>query len=56
MTLFEKIIAREIPADIVYEDDLVLAQAQLECYINCYLAVHFAQNLAWPLLDFAVVK
>ena len=24
MTLFEKIIAREIPADIVYEDDLVL--------------------------------
>jgi histidine triad (HIT) family protein len=25
MTLFEKIIAREIPAAIVYEDDLVLA-------------------------------
>ena len=25
MTLFEKIIAREIPADVVYEDDLVLA-------------------------------
>ena len=25
MTLFEKIIAREIPADIIYEDDLVLA-------------------------------
>jgi histidine triad (HIT) family protein len=25
MTLFEKIIAREIHADIVYEDDLVLA-------------------------------
>jgi histidine triad (HIT) family protein len=24
-TLFEKIIAREIPADIVYEDDAVLA-------------------------------
>jgi len=24
VTLFEKIIAREIPADIVYEDDLVL--------------------------------
>ena len=24
-TLFERIIAREIPADIVYEDDLVLA-------------------------------
>ncbi len=24
-TLFEKIIAREIPADIVYEDDLCLA-------------------------------
>ena len=25
MTLFEKIITREIPADIIYEDDLVLA-------------------------------
>lgn len=25
MTLFEKIIARQIPADIVYEDDLILA-------------------------------
>jgi histidine triad (HIT) family protein len=25
MTLFEKIVARQIPADIVYEDDLVLA-------------------------------
>jgi histidine triad (HIT) family protein len=25
MTLFEKIIAREIPARIVYEDDLVIA-------------------------------
>ena len=25
MTLFEKIIDREIPADIIYEDDLVLA-------------------------------
>ena len=25
MTLFEKIIARQIPAQIVYEDDLVLA-------------------------------
>ncbi len=25
MTLFEKIVARQIPADIVYEDDSVLA-------------------------------
>jgi histidine triad (HIT) family protein len=25
MTLFEKIIARQIPSDIVYEDDFVLA-------------------------------
>ena len=25
MTLFEKIVAREIPAEIIYEDDLVLA-------------------------------
>ena len=29
-TLFEKIIAREIPADIVYEDDLVLAFRDLK--------------------------
>ena len=25
MTLFERIVARQIPADIVYEDDVVLA-------------------------------
>jgi histidine triad (HIT) family protein len=25
MTLFEKIVARQIPAEIIYEDDLVLA-------------------------------
>jgi histidine triad (HIT) family protein len=25
MTLFEKIVARQIPAEIVYEDDLVMA-------------------------------
>jgi histidine triad (HIT) family protein len=25
MTLFERIVARQIPADIVYEDDLVMA-------------------------------
>ena len=29
-TLFEKIIAREIPANIVYEDDLVLAFHDIE--------------------------
>ncbi len=29
-TLFEKIIARELPADIVYEDDLVLAFRDLK--------------------------
>ena len=29
-TLFEKIIAREIPATIVYEDDLVLAFRDLK--------------------------
>ena len=29
-TLFEKIIAREIPADVVYEDDLVLAFRDLK--------------------------
>jgi len=30
VTLFEKIIARQIPADIVYEDDLVLAFRDLK--------------------------
>lgn len=30
MTLFEKIIAREIPADIVYEDDQCLAFRDIE--------------------------
>ena len=28
--IFEKIIAREIPADIVYEDESVLAEAKAE--------------------------
>jgi len=30
MTLFEKIIAREIPADIIYEDDLCLCFKDIE--------------------------
>lgn len=30
MTLFEKIIAREIPADIVYEDDVCLCFHDIE--------------------------
>jgi histidine triad (HIT) family protein len=30
MTLFEKIIAREIPADILHEDDLCLAIRDIE--------------------------
>ncbi len=30
MTLFEKIIARKIPADVVYEDDQVLAFRDIE--------------------------
>jgi len=39
MTLFEKIIAREIPADIIYEDDVCLAfrdispQAPTHCLV-----------------------
>ena len=28
--------------------------SDVECYINCYFGVHFAPNLAWPLLDFAL--
>ena len=35
-TLFEKIVAREIPANIVYEDDLVLAIRD----INAQAPVH----------------
>jgi histidine triad (HIT) family protein len=35
-TLFEKIIAREIPAEIIYEDDLVLAI----CDINPQAPTH----------------
>jgi histidine triad (HIT) family protein len=36
-TLFEKIIARDIPADIIYEDDLALAFRD----INPQAPVHF---------------
>lgn len=37
MTLFEKIIAREIPAQIIYEDDLCIAFRD----INPQAPVHF---------------
>ena len=40
------------------EDAMFLARraaaVAVECYINCYLGVHFAPNLAWPLLDFTL--
>ena len=39
MTLFEKIIAREIPADIVYEDDLVLAFNDINPLANVHVLI-----------------
>jgi histidine triad (HIT) family protein len=39
MTLFEKIIARQIPADIVYEDNLVLAFRDLKPHAPMHVLV-----------------
>lgn len=39
MTLFEKIIARQIPADIVYEDDLVLAFRDLKPHAPAHVLI-----------------
>lgn len=38
-TLFEKIVAREIPADIVYEDDLVLAMRDINPQAPTHLLI-----------------
>jgi histidine triad (HIT) family protein len=39
MTLFEKIIARQIPADIVYEDDLVLAFRDIKPHAPAHVLI-----------------
>ncbi len=39
MTLFEKIIAREIPAQIVYEDDQVLALRDIKPHAPVHVLV-----------------
>lgn len=39
MTLFEKIIARQIPADIVYEDDQVLALRDLKPHAPVHVLI-----------------
>ena len=38
-TLFEKIIAREIPANIVYEDDLVLAFRDIKPHAPTHILI-----------------
>jgi histidine triad (HIT) family protein len=38
-TLFEKIIAREIPATIVYEDDLVLALRDIKPHAPTHILI-----------------
>ena len=32
----------------------LFSASAVECYINCYLGVHFPPKLAWPLLDFCL--
>jgi histidine triad (HIT) family protein len=39
MTLFEKIIAREIPAEIVYEDDQVLALRDIKPHAPVHVLI-----------------
>ena len=39
MTLFEKIVAREIPADIVHEDDLCIAFKDIEPQAPIHLLI-----------------
>ena len=39
MTLFEKIIARQIPADIVYEDELVLAFRDIKPHAPAHVLI-----------------
>jgi histidine triad (HIT) family protein len=45
-TLFEKIIAREIPATIVYEDDLVLAFRDIKAQAPTHVLIIPKQPIA----------
>ena len=40
MTLFEKIIAGEIPAEFAHEDDMCVAIHDLNCFLNGLLAFY----------------
>jgi histidine triad (HIT) family protein len=44
--IFEKIIAREIPADIVYEDDLVLAFRDISPKAPVHILIIPKKNIA----------
>jgi histidine triad (HIT) family protein len=46
MTLFEKIIARQIPADIVYEDDLVLAFRDIKPHAPTHVLIVPKKHIA----------
>jgi histidine triad (HIT) family protein len=46
MTLFEKIIAREIPADIVFEDDQCLAFRDISPQAPIHILIIPKKNLA----------
>jgi diadenosine tetraphosphate (Ap4A) HIT family hydrolase len=56
-TIFEKIIDREIPADIVYEDDIstgifnILIQLQLRSY-SCSVKLPYPSNDSWFLMNY----
>lgn len=45
MNLFEKIIARQIPADIVYEDDLVLAFRDIKPHAPVHVLIIPKKNI-----------
>jgi len=45
-TIFSKIIAREIPADIVYEDDLVLAFRDIAPQAPVHILISPKQEIA----------
>lgn len=47
MNIFEKIIAREIPADIVFEDESVLAFRDINPKAQIQVLIVPKKNLAW---------
>jgi len=46
MNIFEKIIAREIPAEIVYEDDLVVAFRDISAKAPVHILIVPRKNIA----------